>query len=116
MQDLALVFLPLFMLIGRSEPNDPNQRVHPKAFHRLVLFQIFGLTAYREEMRSGADQHVAGFGAGLKEACRLLLHIEGTMLHGDLRATDFTVHKKALLAAKMDKKRLVRMQDDWLRK
>lgn len=116
MQDLALIFLPLFMLISRSEPDDPDQRVHPKAFHRMVLFQIFGMTAYREEMRSEADQHVAGFAAGFKEACRLLFHIEGTMLHGDLRPTDFTVHKKALLAAQMDKKRLVGMQDDWLRK
>lgn len=116
MQDLALIFLPLFMLIGRSEPDDPNRRVHPRAFHRLVLFQIFGLTGYREGMRSGADEHPPGFGAGLRRACELLLHIEGTMLHGDLSAADYIVHKKALLAANMDKKRLVDMPNDWLRK
>ncbi len=116
MQDLALIFLPLFMLIGRGEPDDQSRRIHPKAFHRMVIFQIFGLTAYREVMRSGADQGLAGFGAGLRKACELLFHIEGTMLHGDLSSADFTVHKNALIAAQMDKKRLIGMPDDWLRR
>lgn len=115
MQDLALVFLPLFMLIDRSEPGDPNERVHPKAFHRMVLFQIFGLTAYREVMRSKADQPL-GFEAGLRRACALLFHTEGTMLHGDLSAADFTVHREVLVAARMDEKRLIHIPEDWLRK
>lgn len=116
MQDLALVFMPLFILIGRSEPEDPRQRVHPKAFDRMVLFQIFGLTAYRDGVRVEAEQHLAGFGAGFRRACSLLFHIDGTMLHGDLSAADFTVHKRALLAARMDKKRMTKLQGDWLLK
>lgn len=114
MQDLALIFLPLFLLLGREEPDDPDRRIHPKAIHRMQLFQIFGLTAYRGAMPSTADRHLTGFVAGLKRACELLFHIEGTMLHGDLSAADFTVHKKVLVAARMDKKRMIVMRDDWL--
>lgn len=116
MQDLALIFLPLFLLIGREEPDDPDRRVHPKATHRLMLFHKFGLTAYRKAIPAEADRHLAGFLAGLRRACELLFHIEGTMLHGDLSAADFRVHKNALLAARMDRKRIIEMRDDWIRK
>lgn len=115
MQDLGLIFLPLFLLIGRSDPSDSNRRIHPKAFDRMVLLLIFGLAAYREEVGPEADQDRAGFMAGLAKGCELLLHIEGTMLHSCLNSTDFTVHKQVLLAAQMHKKRVIDLPQDWLR-
>ncbi|WP_146152054.1 hypothetical protein [Ahniella affigens] len=116
MQDLALIFLPLFLEISHSESSDASRRVHPSAFHRLVLFQLFGLNAYRKEVHSSVEQHLGGYGAGLKKAIELLIHLDGTMLREKPAEPDFVSHKRALLSVQMERKRLVKFPDDWLKK
>jgi len=114
MQDLALIFLPLFMEISHMGVEGSAQRIHPIASHRLILFNVFGLDAYRREVGADAEEHLSAYMAGLKKAIELLIRMPDSMLYKKVGEPEFVSHKEALLGAGMDKMRLIRIEDDWL--
>lgn len=114
MQDLALIFLPLFMEISHMSAEGSARRTHPIASHRLILFNLFGLNAYRKEVAANAEEYQKAYMAGLKKAMELLIHMPESMLRKGIEEPEFVSHKEALLGAGMDKMRLVRIEGDWL--
>lgn len=114
MQDIALIFLPLFMEMGEAEPSEPSQRTHPSAMDRLTLFHIFGLTAYARIVGDAGPAHLGAYWAGMKQAVHMLHRLDGTILRRPIQAANFLTHKSVLLAAGVHRRRVVRIPNDWL--
>lgn len=112
MQDLAIIFLPLFMQMRGAEPESCQS--HPTAIHRLIIFQLFGYRGYSKEVGSQGQAHFGSYMAGLKEAIKLLIHLDGTMLHEEVGEIDFGVHRGLLSSVGMHKMRVIKIEDDWL--
>jgi hypothetical protein len=102
------------MEISHVGAEDSTRRTHPIASHRLILFNLFGLNAYRKEVGANAEEYQKAYMAGLKKAVELLIQMPDSMLRKGIGEPEFVSQKKALLGAGMDKMRLVQIEDDWL--
>jgi hypothetical protein len=114
MQDLALIFLPLFMEIDYAGVSDPVRRIHPSAMHRLMIFWMFGMEAYRDAFGEGAEEHIAAFGAGLRRATGALFDLDSSMLRKPIENPSFALHRSRLLEVQMNRLRVVDLSRDWL--